>query len=420
MGKTQILGSLVNTILTDSSNNVGIGGAANASFKLQVTGTTNLTGALTGGAVATFTAAANPLILKSTAATTMYTEYYYNTSTLSGYIGNGSGILTGANNSDFIVRSEADLVLATGNNRRMTIASSTGAATFSSAVNAQLLTIQNGYYLVGRNAANTSYRTLVTFDSSNKILIGQDSDITAITLGVNSEAMRITSSGNVGIGTSNPTYLLQVNSSTTAAHIHLTNSTTGSTSNDGTRLFAAGLDAYLANREAGAIIFETSDTERMRITGGGNVGIGSTGDAAQRLRVQGVDTGTSNYGIVVADSTTASTMFVRNDGYGYLKASAWAYGSDLRMKENISDVENGLDMVLKMKPKHFDYIDGVKDNIGFIAQDIQEIIPQAVSISEESTGMLALKTDFIIPHLVKAIQEQQAQIEELKELIKNK
>jgi hypothetical protein len=38
MGKTQILGSLVNTILTDSSNNVGIGGAANASFKLRVTG----------------------------------------------------------------------------------------------------------------------------------------------------------------------------------------------------------------------------------------------------------------------------------------------------------------------------------------------------------------------------------------------
>jgi hypothetical protein len=53
MGKTQILGSLVNTILTDSSNNVGIGGAANASFKLQVTGATNLTGALSAS-TATF------------------------------------------------------------------------------------------------------------------------------------------------------------------------------------------------------------------------------------------------------------------------------------------------------------------------------------------------------------------------------
>ncbi len=165
MGLTQKLGTIPLAILTDSSNNVGIGGAANASFKLQVTGATNLTGALSGTS-GTFTTSVTPLILKSTSATTMWTEYYYNTSTLSGYIGSGSGILSGANNSDFIVRSEADFVVATGNNRRLTIAS-TGAATFSSAVNAQLLTIQNGYYLVGRNAANTSYRTLVTFDSSS-------------------------------------------------------------------------------------------------------------------------------------------------------------------------------------------------------------------------------------------------------------
>jgi hypothetical protein len=73
---------------------------------LPLTGGT-LTGALSGTS-ATFTAAVTPLILKSTSATTMYTEYYYNTSTLSGYIGSGSGLLTGANASDFIIRSEAD------------------------------------------------------------------------------------------------------------------------------------------------------------------------------------------------------------------------------------------------------------------------------------------------------------------------
>jgi len=79
---------------------------------------------ISSGGVATFTASVTPLILKSTSATTMYTEYYYNTSTLSGYIGSGSGILSGANNSDFIIRSEADFVVATGgNNRRLTITS---------------------------------------------------------------------------------------------------------------------------------------------------------------------------------------------------------------------------------------------------------------------------------------------------------
>jgi|694.fasta_scaffold01045_47 hypothetical protein len=98
----------------------GAGGSANITFFGGLSGTS-----------ATFTASITPLILKSTSATTMYTEWYYNTSTLVGYIGNGTGILTGANASDFIFRSEADFVVATGgNNRRLTI-SSAGVATFT-------------------------------------------------------------------------------------------------------------------------------------------------------------------------------------------------------------------------------------------------------------------------------------------------
>jgi hypothetical protein len=67
-----------------------------------------------------------------------------------------------------------------------------------------------------------------------------------------------------------------------------------------------------------------------------------------------------------------------------------------------------------MKPKHFDYIDGSKDNLGFIAQGVQKIIPQAVSITDQEKGTLGLKTDFLVPYLVKAIQEQQTIIEDLK------
>jgi hypothetical protein len=241
--------------------------------------------------------------------------------------------------------------------------------------------------------------------------------------GTLAERMRITSGGDVCIGA---TSYSGVGGSTVGLEVagntaqFLLNNTSY---NHFTIYSASDSNIYNVFGTSGNLLFGTGNkdtsswSEKMRILSGGNVGIGDTGDANQRLRVVGSNTGTSAFGIVVANSTGASTMFVRNDGYGYLLASAWAYGSDLRMKENISDVENGLDMVLKMKPKHFDYIDGVKDNIGFIAQDIQEIIPQAVSISEESTGMLALKTDFLIPYLVKAIQEQQAQIEELKALI---
>jgi hypothetical protein len=73
----------------------------------------------------------------------------------------------------------------------------------------------------------------------------------------------------VGIGTTTPNYLLQVNSNNTAAHIQLTNCTTGNTITDGARLLISNLDVVLNNREAGFIAFETTDTERMRITSTG-------------------------------------------------------------------------------------------------------------------------------------------------------
>jgi hypothetical protein len=61
-------------------------------------------------------------IMAGSHASSTYHQYRYNTSTVSGYIGNGSSILSGANNSDFIVRSQADLVFASnGNSRTMTL-----------------------------------------------------------------------------------------------------------------------------------------------------------------------------------------------------------------------------------------------------------------------------------------------------------
>ena len=95
------------TLKVDSTNNrVGIGNASPATT-LDVLGDNLL---------ATFSGT-------DTAST--YLSFKYNTSTLSAFIGNGSSVLSGANNSDFIIRSQGDLVFASnGNNRRVTIDSS--------------------------------------------------------------------------------------------------------------------------------------------------------------------------------------------------------------------------------------------------------------------------------------------------------
>jgi len=169
-----------------------------------------------------------------------------------------------------------------------------------------------------------------------------------------------------------------------------------------------------------------SMTKRLTIESNGKIRNASPPSGDWAMMIEGSAVGGNSYGLKLNAGTNASDrgltvsnyynaeqMYVKGTGGGYLNATAWTYNSDLRLKENISDVQNGIDTVLKMKPKHFDYIDGNKNNLGFIAQEIQEIIPQAVSVVNEDTGYLGLQTDFLVPYLTKAIQEQQTIIDTL-------
>lgn len=86
---------------------------------------------------------------------------------------------------------------------------------------------------------------------------------------------------NVGIGTTTPQGDLHIHSSTTESVIQLTNASTGSALSDGLRVATVNNDAFFLLREAANMLFATSNTERMRITSTGNVGIGTTGSNAK-------------------------------------------------------------------------------------------------------------------------------------------
>jgi hypothetical protein len=90
-----------------------------------------------------------------------------------------------------------------------------------------------------------------------------------------SERMRITPAGNIGIGTTDPQSLLHLYGGT-YSQFQMNNSNTGNTLKDGFRMLMDGSNVTVTNREAGYMAFETSDTEKMRITPTGNVGIGTT------------------------------------------------------------------------------------------------------------------------------------------------
>ena len=97
----------------------------------------------------------------------------------------------------------------------------------------------------------------------------------------NTERARIDAAGNIGIGTTSPVANLHVNSSTTESVLQLTTSTSGALISDGLRIAMIGNVAAFLLRESADMWFATSNTERLRITAAGDVGIGTTSPSAK-------------------------------------------------------------------------------------------------------------------------------------------
>ena len=96
-----------------------------------------------------------------------------------------------------------------------------------------------------------------------------------------------------------------------------------------------------------------------------------------------------------------------------------AYGSpsDKRLKENIKPIESALHKAMKLQGVTFDWKENdsaldLKEDIGFIAQDVQKVLPELVR--ENKDGMLSMRHQGIAPILLEAIKELKAEIEELK------
>jgi hypothetical protein len=213
-------------------------------------------------------------------------------------------------------------------------------------------------------------------------------------------------------------------------------------SHAGTRksyLYQIGTELQIFNEVSGIMAFGTNGTERARITSGGDLLVGATATVqSSRAEFTSTSLAPAFLARVNANSdegqwagqfqkktntSTTSQIFVRfliNDGAtasGYItangaNAATFTSSSDARLKENIVDLPPQLSNILALKPVEFDYKDGSGHQIGFIAQDLQEVYPDCVS--EGTDGMLQIggwsKTE---ARLVKALQEAMARIESL-------
>jgi hypothetical protein len=254
----------------------------------------------------------------------------------------------------------------------------------------------------------------------------------------NTERMRITSGGNVGIGTSSPYALLSVYSGSAGDRI-LIDSSTGSGSN-GAIAWGAGGTPNISARMKGLddgfygthLIFETrglsgpatNTIERMRITSGGNVLIGTSTDNGYKLTVSGQSIFTNTASSVVAQRTGSDgqIMTFYKDGtlVGSISTNSNSLPSDLNFKKNISNLELGLNLVTKLRSVSYNH--KIDDNnsalsTGFIAQELEQSLTE-LGVKENEYHILQHKPnedekqsqywlDYtkMIPILVKAIQE---------------
>jgi len=87
--------------------------------------------------------------------------------------------------------------------------------------------------------------------------------------------------------------------------------------------------------------------------------------------------------------------------------------SDMRLKNNVTTIDSAVEKVLKLRGVYFNHLQIEKRNLGVIAQEIEEILPEVVHT--DSDGMKSVAYGNIVGLLIEAIKEQQEQINKLME-----
>jgi hypothetical protein len=250
------------------------------------------------------------------------------------------------------------------------------------------------------------------------------------------ERLRITSEGNVGIGT---TTIRNNGAGQTAMQITGTSfpllSLNGTSNSVGVNTGINSVGGYIGTYTNHAFTFTTSDTERMRITSGGSVLIGTTSDSGYKLDVvgQGRFSGTSS--ILWLENTTATTgktwrfssssngnLFITQNGVvdaltftvgtgagtfaSSVTATSFFESSDKTIKTLITDnyLVKGIESITaKLYTKHG------KEELGYFAQDVQGILPSAVSKS--SDGLLNLSYREVLVAKVQSLEQRVKELE---------
>ena len=207
--------------------------------------------------------------------------------------------------------------------------------------------------------------------------------------------LSIDSGGNVGIGTPYCDYYkLEVLSQQRGAGAFTIYDAPTNNSNALYAYTNGTGNAFLANHSGSSgniAVFQSEFENKVVIDNDGNVGIGTT--AAGNI-------------LAVQQSSTTDPI-----------ADAWTVYSSRRWKTNIGLIEGAIDKIQRLRGVSFEWKANGKHDIGLIAEEVGEIIPEVVVYEENGTDAKSVDYARLVAVLIEAVKEQQRQLDELRKIV---
>ena len=284
----------------------------------------------------------------------------------------------------------------------------------------------SGIDFTGNNQTNPTARIgVITTGSGSSLSFGTSSSYAS---GITKAAMTIDEDGIIGVGTTNPAdnvgFQAAIDvSSTVGGAIYFRDSDLPA-AHTYVGYIGSNSTTYIWSTANGPILFGTQDAERMRVAATGAVSIGKS---VATVTGAGVVNDPSGLIRVTRAGTTSQTMVqIANNGGTQVgsittvgSATAYNTSSDYRLKENVSPMTGALAKVAALKPVTYTWKINGSGGQGFIAHELQEIFPEAVTGKKDAVDAngkpeyQGVDTSTLVATLVSAIQEQQVLIAKL-------
>ena len=237
----------------------------------------------------------------------------------------------------------------------------------------------------------------------------------------NSERMRIDSSGRVGLGTTSPAAELHINDTGGLSRIRLTGTAANADNFElgqgTTGVSNGGFEIYDVDQAATRFVIDLNGKVMMGRTAQINSSLLSVDDGGVGITYAGAP---STYYRQMYQSRRGNFFFYNGNNQGYIDQSgAFNDASDERIKKDIEDINYGLDIVKALKPRKYKMKLNDSEQIGFIAQEVESLIPEVVDTGETPDGeeQKGMSYGHLTAVLTKAIQELSAKVEELESKI---